>query len=91
MAQHCRAVSHPGRREAALTLIDQVRRRAYTAFQDFRQDLTAYLEAVHSAHQAFPNLVEAQQAWAEALNWLRADYWQRYLFHADTELAGLTR
>ena len=71
-------------------MIDQVRHRSYTAFQDFRHDLAAYLEAVHSAHQALPNLTEAQQAWAEALDWLRADYWQRYLFHPATELAGLT-
>ena len=27
----------------------------------------------------------------QALDWLRADYWQRYLFHPDTELAGLLR
>jgi len=90
MAQHFRAVSYPMVHEAALTIIDRVRRRAYTAFQDFRQDLTAYLEAVHSAQQALPNLTEARQAWAEALQWLRADYWQRYLFHPATELAGLT-
>jgi len=90
MAQHFHAVSSPMVHEAALTIIDRVRRRAYTAFQDFRQDLTAYLEAVHSAHQALPNLTEARQAWAEALQWLRADYWQRYVFHPATELAGLT-
>ena len=45
--------------EAALTIIAQVRHRAYTAFQDFRHDLTAYLEAVHSMHQTLPNLTEA--------------------------------
>jgi hypothetical protein len=90
MAQQFQTVEHSGWREAGLTLIDQVRRRAYAAFHDFRQDLMAYLEAVYSAHQTLPNLAEAQQAWGEALNWLRADYWQRYLFHPDTELAGLT-
>lgn len=91
MARQFEAVAHPGLHEAACTLIARVRQRAYAAFQDFRQDLTAYLEAVHSAHQTLPNRAEARQAWAEALDWLRADYWQRYLFHADTELAGLLR
>ena len=90
MAQHFRAVANPRVHEAARTIIDQVRRRAYTVFQDFRQDLTAYLEAVQSAHQTLPNLAEARQAWLEALHWLRADYWQRYLFSPDIELAGLT-
>jgi hypothetical protein len=35
-----------------------------------------------------PNLAAAQQAWRAALTWLRADYWQRYRFHAETELAA---
>jgi len=91
MAQQFRAVSHPRLHEAALTMIDQVRRRAYAAFQDFRHDLMTYLEAVDHAHQTMPNLAAARHAWAEALDWLRTDYWQRYLFYPDTELAGLTR
>jgi hypothetical protein len=90
MAQHFRAVAHSRVQETALTIIAQVRQRAYTAFQDFRQDLTAYLEAVHSMHQTLPNLTEVRQAWTEALQWLRADYWQRYRFAPETELAGFT-
>src|SRR5215470_16758902 len=90
MAQHFRAVADPTVQEAALTIIDQIRRRAYTAFQDFRQDLMAYLEAVHSMHQTLPNLEEVRQIWVEALHWLHAAYWQRYRFSPETELAGLT-
>jgi len=61
MAQQFRAVANSRVQEAALTIIAQVRQRAYTAFQDFRQDLTAYLEAVYSMHQALPNLPEARR------------------------------
>jgi hypothetical protein len=50
----------------------------------------AYLEAVQSMHQTLPNLAEARQVWTEALHWLRAEYWQRYRFAAETDLAGLT-
>jgi hypothetical protein len=74
--------------DAALTIIGQLRQRAYAAFADFRRDLIAYLEAVRLAHQALPHLLEARQVWAEALNGLRAEYWQRYLFDAETELAA---
>ncbi|MDH3600665.1 MAG: ribosomal biogenesis LAS1 family protein [Candidatus Tectomicrobia bacterium] len=91
MARQFQTVADSAVQETALGLIDQVRQRAYTAFDDFRRDLTAYLEAVASAHQALPNLAEAQQVWAEALDWLREDYWQRYLFDADTALALLRR
>lgn len=89
MAQHFRAVANPRVQEAALTIIGPVRQRAYTTFQDFRHDLTAYLEAVYSMHQTLPNLAEVRQAWLEALQWLRADYWQHYRFSPETELAGL--
>jgi hypothetical protein len=40
-------------------------------------------------HQTLPNLTEVRQTWTEALQWLRADYWQRYRFAPETELAGL--
>ncbi|MGE3540382.1 MAG: hypothetical protein AB7N91_23435 [Candidatus Tectimicrobiota bacterium] len=76
-------------REAALRLIDCIRRRAYATFAEFRQDFMAYLEAVRSAHASLPNLQEVQQVWNEALNWLRAEHWQRYLFQPDTDLATL--
>jgi hypothetical protein len=91
MAQQFRAVPDPRVRDAVLTMISQVRQRAYTAFSDFRRDLMAYLEAVYGAQQASSHLAEARRAWAEALGWLRADYWQRYLFHPESELAELTR
>jgi hypothetical protein len=76
---------------SALSIIGRLRQRDYAAFADFRGDLTAYLEAVRIAHQALPNLAEARQAWAEALEWLRAEYWQRFLFDPETDLAGFDR
>jgi hypothetical protein len=90
LAQNFKAVQTPLVTEAALTIIDQLRRRAYSAFDDFRRDLMAYLDVVRSSHQALPNLWEAQQAWVEALNGLRAEYWRRYVFDPDSELAGFT-
>jgi hypothetical protein len=91
MAQQFRAVPAPDVREAALTIISQVRQRAYVVFADFRQDLMAYLESVHRAHRGLPTRTEARQVWAEALNWLCADYWQQYLFRPEIELAALRR
>jgi hypothetical protein len=52
--------------------------------------LTVYLEAVRIRNRKLANLAEAWQAWSEALGWLRGEYWRRYLFDPDTELAGLT-
>jgi hypothetical protein len=91
MARQFQAMADSAAQAAALTIIRQVRQRAYVAFADFRRDLMAYLEAVRRAHQAWPALAEARQAWAEALSWLHADYWQRYRFRPEIELADLTR
>jgi hypothetical protein len=91
LAQQFRAVPAADVREAALTIISQVRQRAYMGFADFRRDLIAYLEAVHQAHQGLPALAESRQIWAEALDWLCADYWQQYLFRPEIELAALRR
>ena len=90
IAQSFAPVSDAGVREAMLRIVGQLRQRAYLAVEDFRGDLMAYLEAVRRWHQALPNLSEVQQVWGEALNGLRADYWQRYRFDPDTELAAFT-
>lgn len=74
-------------RNAALYTISKVRDRAYTDFNDFRQDLTAYLEEVRIRNRTRPELAIAQRAWADALQLLKEDHWRRYLFDPDTDLA----
>ncbi len=91
MSRQFKAVPDAAVQDAAQTLSGQIRQRAYTAFADFRQDLFTYLETMSAYHDALPNLAEAQQVWTEALDWLRDDYWQRYLFRPETDLAGFTR
>jgi hypothetical protein len=88
LAQQFKAVQDLIVRDMAVAMIERLRQRAYAVLSDFRRDLLAYLEAVHGSHQALPNLTEARQAWTEALNYLRADYWQHYLFDPASELAG---
>jgi hypothetical protein len=77
-------------RNAALPVIDQVRNRAYPSFEDFRRGLTAYLQAANERNQRLPDLPEARQTWAGALDLLRDDYWRFYLFDPATDLAGLS-
>jgi hypothetical protein len=76
-------------RNAALYIIARVRDRAYTDFADFRKDLTAYLDEVRIRNRSLPELAQARQAWAEALELLKADHWRRYLFDPDVDLAAL--
>ena len=76
-------------RNPALYVVAKVRDRGYTAVDQFRKDLTVYLEAVRIRNRKLANWAEAWQAWSEALGWLRGEHWRRYLFDPDTELAGL--
>ena len=76
-------------RNAALHIIAKVRDRGYTDVVEFRKDLTAYLEEVRIRNRSLPELASARQAWAEALQLLKADHWRRYLFDPDVELATL--
>jgi hypothetical protein len=76
-------------RNAVLYIIAKVRDRAYTDFADFQKDLTAYLEEVRIRNRNLTELAQARQAWAEALQLLKADHWRRYLFDLDVDLATL--
>ena len=89
MAQGFGRVADPGVREASLSIIGKVHRRAYGAFADFREDFTGYLEFVRVRNQNLPNLVQARTAWAEASHLLRAEHWRHYLFDAETDLAKI--
>lgn len=90
LAQRFKAAPDEEVRAAALPVIEKVRNRAYPAFEDFRRDFTAYLEAVKERNQRLLNLPEAREAWAGALDLLRGDYWRRYLFDPAADLAGFS-
>lgn len=90
MARQAREMPEPRLQEAALAIMGKLRQRAYPVFADFRCDLMAYVQVIYEVQQAAPHFGEMQQAWREALQWLHADYWQRYLFAPATELAAFT-
>ena len=72
---------------AAETLLEKIRARAYTDYRQFRTDLVAYLEAIAARNRSLANYPEMQAAWQEALEWLNGDYWTRFRFDAESELA----
>jgi hypothetical protein len=75
-------------RDAALPMIERVRGRSYAEFAGFRRDLTTYLEVLRDQNRRLPNLEQVRQGWTEALGWLRSEYWQRFLFQPEADLAG---
>lgn len=75
-------------RGAASRMIGKVRNREYNEFDDFRRDVLEYLEAVAERNRILPNHARALAAWSEALGWLRGEYWRRFLFDPERDLAG---
>lgn len=73
--------------DAALTTIDNVRNKKYTDIDGFRKDLIACLEAIAERNRGLPQVNQMREAWCEALEWLRQEYWQRFLFDPDVELS----
>ncbi|PKB80122.1 MAG: hypothetical protein BZY88_09845 [SAR202 cluster bacterium Io17-Chloro-G9] len=75
-------------RPAALEIINKVRGRSYSGLGDFRQDLTSYFDTVQQRNRSLPDYSQARKAWDEACEWLKADYWRKFLFDPDAELAA---
>jgi hypothetical protein len=73
---------------AALHVIEMVRNRSYSGIDGFRKDLASYLDEVGGRDKELFDQTPVRGAWAEALGWLRGDYWQRFSFDPETELAA---
>ncbi len=74
-------------RDTVLSVLEKVRCRSYSDLGGFREDLLACLEAIDDRNRALPDIEHARRKWREALGWCREEYWQRFLFDADAELA----
>ncbi len=72
---------------AAEVILEKIGARAYTDYQQFRTDLVAFLEAIAARNTSLADYPEMQAAWQEALEWLNGDYWTRFRFNAESELA----
>ena len=72
---------------SASSILDKIGRRSYSDFEQFRTDLSAYLEALRDRNRRAADWPGWLAAWHEALDWLRGDYWTRFKFDAESELA----
>ena len=73
---------------AASSMLEKIGGRSYSDFEQFRVDLRAYLEAIQARNRGLSDFDAALSSWREALEWLRGDYWTRFKFDAETELAA---
>ena len=72
---------------AGEAILDNIGSRVYTDYEQFRSEFIPYLEAIAERNRSASDSEQALSAWREAIDWLRADYWTRFRFDADAELA----
>ena len=77
-------------RAAGETILEKIGSRSYQDYGEFRANLACFLEALSARNRTLPDFEDARSAWLEALDWLRGDYWTRFLFDAESELAAYT-
>ena len=75
-------------REAALTALQRVQRRAYPSFREFRDDFNHYLACVERRNESLPALDSLRDVWGRALQSLSDGYWRKFLFDPVRDLAG---
>ena len=69
-------------------ILEKIGDRDYTEYGQFRSDMNAYLNEVRTRNSRLPGCQGAKDAWTEALEWLKQDYWRRFLFDPEDELTG---
>ena len=74
--------------ESGEVILGKIESRAYSDYGEFRADFTAFLEAISTRNFDQASFAPAKSAWMEALEWLRGDYWTRFQFDAESELAA---
>lgn len=74
-------------KEAAIEALEKIQNRSYTSFGEVRRDFTQYLDLVEERNRNLPDLPDLMGRWAEALGMLSTDYWKKYLFDPDADLA----
>lgn len=82
------AATTPSIIESGTVILDTIRERNYTEYSQFRSDLNTYLDRIDERNSAAYTATAATQTWQEAAEWLKEDYWRRFLFDPDVEMAG---
>jgi hypothetical protein len=86
MVQSAQQLATGPLQEAAIAILERVKRRDYATVEAFRQDVQGYYALIDERNrglQEWPDLVEA---WRQGFTLLQDPYWRKYLFDPETDL-----
>ena len=75
-------------RDAAVGVLEKILERSYPSLDAFRRDLDAYLAAVEERNRGLDDLPDRARVWREGLEMLSQEYWRKFLFDPETDLAS---
>jgi hypothetical protein len=87
MIQACSGMASGPLQDIAVGILQRLKRRDYGAVAPFRHDLQQYLGLVEERNrnlQEFPHLVGV---WRQGMELLRDQYWRKFLFDPEADLA----
>ena len=87
LAQSFSKASGTQAEDAAVTVLQKIRSRAYQSFGDFRREFVEYLALVEERNRDLPDLDSLVQVWRQAMDMLTQDYWRKFLFEPERDLA----
>lgn len=72
--------------EAAVAILQKVKRRAYGGVAEFRADVQQYLTLVDERHRSLPDWPSRVGVWREGVEMLNDTYWRKFLFDPEVDL-----
>lgn len=86
MLQSCQQLAAGPLQEAAIALLERLKRREYRTVEAFRQDIQRCFALIDERNQALQELPELVTAWRQGLTMLKDHYWRKFLFDPETDL-----
>ena len=83
----CSAIPEAGLKEAAVTTLQKIQKRAYGSFGEFGSDFSRYLRLVEESNDSRPDIDSLVKVWRQALEMLFDEYWKKFLFDPQRDLA----
>jgi serine/threonine protein kinase len=77
-------------RDLAVEMLQRLKKRAYGAIPPFRHDLLQYLALIDERNATLPDLPDRLGVWRQGMDLLREQYWRKFRFDFDADLAPYT-
>jgi serine/threonine protein kinase len=87
MIEACAGLASGPLQDRTVDMLQRLKRRDYGAIALFRQDLQQYFALIDERNRNLQNLPELVEVWYQGMELLREQYWRKFLFDPEADLA----